>query len=322
MILAVSQVPDYAFSHSARDESRRLQLLEQRLDPLTKQRIQRLGVGNSARCLEIGGGRGSITRWLSDVVGPTGRVIATDLQVGFLSDIDASNVEVIRHDVRTDTFPPGSFDLIHTRAVLMHISPSADLLRRIVTWLAPGGWLVLEEPDFGMWIGDADPVWATSPPSTHAAFPSMADPCSARFTSSAWRMSVPTPRSTYPGRTDLAEFYRCPRPLSPFRRCKPARSASTRRRRSSTGPATMTSWRAGSSISVYGVGGPRRNDPEPAHTPFGSISSPGARRVSQTVSVSSRNASATWWRTRTSASSLQTSPMTSSGCTSTAARAW
>jgi len=173
-ILAVSEAPDYAFPHSAEDESRRLQLLEQRLDPLTKRRIERLGVGAGARCLEIGGGRGSITRWLSDVVGATGRVIATDLQLGFLTEIDASNVEVLRHDIRTDTFPPGSFDLVHTRAVLMHISPGADLLRRIVTWLAPGGWLVLEEPDFGMWIGDADPVWATSPPTTHAAFPGLA----------------------------------------------------------------------------------------------------------------------------------------------------
>jgi SAM-dependent methyltransferase len=174
MILAVSEVPDYGFPHSADAESRRLQLLEQRLDPLTKRRIQRLGVGKGARCLEIGGGRGSITRWLSEVVGPAGRVIATDLQLGFLSEIDAPNVEVIRHDIRTGTFPPGSFDLIHTRAVLMHISPGVDLLRRIVTWLAPGGWLVFEEPDFGMWIGDADPVWATSPSSTQAAFPNMA----------------------------------------------------------------------------------------------------------------------------------------------------
>jgi SAM-dependent methyltransferase len=90
-------------------------------------------------------------------------VIATDLQLGFLSEIDVPNVEILRHDIRTDTFALSSFDLIHTRAVLMHISPSVDLLRRIVTWLAPGGWLVLEEPDFGMWIGDADPVWATSP---------------------------------------------------------------------------------------------------------------------------------------------------------------
>jgi hypothetical protein len=101
-------------------------------------------------------------------------VIATDLQLGLLREIDASNVEILRHDVRTDTFPPHSFDLIHTRAILMHISPSVDLLRRIVSWLAPGGWLVLEEPDFGMWMGDADPVWASSPKSTQVAFPSMA----------------------------------------------------------------------------------------------------------------------------------------------------
>ena len=173
-ILVVGEAPDYAFPHSAQDESRRLQLLEQRLDPLTKRRIQRLGVGKGARCLEIGGGRGSITRWLSDVVGPTGRVTATDLQLGFLTEIDASNVEVLRHDIRTGTFPPGSFGLIHARAVLMHISPSVDVLRRIVTWLAPGGWLVLEEPDFGMWIGDADPVWATSPQTTQVAFPGLA----------------------------------------------------------------------------------------------------------------------------------------------------
>jgi SAM-dependent methyltransferase len=170
----VSEAPDYAFPHSAEDESRRLELLEQRLDPLTKRRIQRLGVSNGARCLEIGGGRGSITRWLSDVVGATGRVVATDLQLGFLAEIALPNVDVLRHDIRTDTFPAGGFDLIHTRAVLMHISPSVELLRRIVTWLAPGGWLVLEEPDFGLWIGDADPVWATSPETTRAAFPNMA----------------------------------------------------------------------------------------------------------------------------------------------------
>jgi len=173
-ILIVSEAPDYAFPHSAEDESCRLELLEQRLDPLTKRRIQRVGVSEGARYLEIGGGRGSITRWLSEVVGPTGRVTATDLQLGFLKEIDASNVEVLRHDIHTDTFPPRSFDLIHARAVLMHISPSVDLLRRIASWLAPGGWLVLEEPDFGMWIADADPVWATAPKTTHAAFPNMA----------------------------------------------------------------------------------------------------------------------------------------------------
>jgi hypothetical protein len=68
--LAVGEAPDYAFPHSGQDESRRLELLEQRLDPVTKRRIGSLGVSEGTRCLEIGGGRGSITRWLSGVVGP------------------------------------------------------------------------------------------------------------------------------------------------------------------------------------------------------------------------------------------------------------
>ena len=170
----MSDAPDYAFPHSGENESRRLELLEQHLDPLTKRRLESLGVAKGNRCLEIGGGRGSITQWLSSVVGPSGRVTATDLQVGFLSGIDVSNVEVLRHDVRSDTFPPGSFDLVHTRDVLMHISPSVELLQRIVTWLAPGGWLLLEEPDFGMWMADADHVWATAPQTTQAAFPNLA----------------------------------------------------------------------------------------------------------------------------------------------------
>jgi hypothetical protein len=36
-------------------------------------------------------------------------VTATDLQLGFLTSIEAPHVEVIRHDVRTDAFPPASF---------------------------------------------------------------------------------------------------------------------------------------------------------------------------------------------------------------------
>jgi SAM-dependent methyltransferase len=172
-ILPVAEPTHYAFPHSAADESRRLQLFEQRLDPLTKRRLQLLGIAPGARCLEIGGGRGSITRWLSEIVGATGHVTATDLQLGFLDAIDASNVEVTRHDLRTDTFPEMSFDLVRTRAVLMHLPDDPDLLARMASWLAPGGWLLLEEPDFGMWLGDSDPVWSLHPEAAHRTFPDM-----------------------------------------------------------------------------------------------------------------------------------------------------
>ena len=97
---------------------------------------------------------------------------ATDIQPGFLGAIDAPNVEVLRHDVRSDTFPEHSFDLVHTRAVLMHIPDDPDLLRQMVSWLRPGGWLLLEEPDFGLWPADADPLWAAHPEAWHETFPS------------------------------------------------------------------------------------------------------------------------------------------------------
>lgn len=168
----MEDTPGYAFPHSAADESRRLELFEQRLDPLTIRRLERLGIGEGARCLELGGGRGSITRWLAKRVGAGGHVTATDLQLDFLGAIEARNVEVLRHDIRSDPFPERSFDLVHTRAVLMHIPDDPNLLRRMASWLRPGGWLLLEEPDFGMWMADADTLWASHPDAWHRTFPS------------------------------------------------------------------------------------------------------------------------------------------------------
>jgi ubiquinone/menaquinone biosynthesis C-methylase UbiE len=35
------------------------------------------------RCLEVGAGRGSMAVWLAQRVGPSGHVVATDVDVGF-----------------------------------------------------------------------------------------------------------------------------------------------------------------------------------------------------------------------------------------------
>jgi SAM-dependent methyltransferase len=163
--------PDYAFPHVAADESRRLQLFEQRLDPLTIRRIERLGLTPGARCLEVGGGHGSMTRWLCEFVGSTGHVTVTDLQTDFVSALAMPNLTVLRHDLRTDDFPVGSFDFVHARAVLMHVDQRMAILNRMVSWLAPGGWILIEEPDFGMWESDLDPSWSAHPRAWHEAFP-------------------------------------------------------------------------------------------------------------------------------------------------------
>jgi SAM-dependent methyltransferase len=161
----------YAFPHAGAGERRRLELFAERLDPLTVRRINQLDLAPGARCLEVGGGRGSMARWLCEHVGPAGRVTATDLDTGFLSELSLPNLDVLRHDVTSDEFPAGSFDLVHVRAVLMHLPDRMAVLRRMVSWLAPGGWLLAEDCDFGIWLGDFDRIWAAHPSAWHEAFP-------------------------------------------------------------------------------------------------------------------------------------------------------
>jgi hypothetical protein len=49
-------------------------------------------------------------------VGSRGHATATNLEIGFLSELSLSNLQVLRHDVRTDEFPERAFELIHARA--------------------------------------------------------------------------------------------------------------------------------------------------------------------------------------------------------------
>jgi predicted O-methyltransferase YrrM len=139
---------DYIYDPSSQDERARLAALERMNDPATIAHLEHVGVRAGWRCLEIGGGGGSITRWLCAKVGPEGRVVATDLDVRFLEEIDAPNLEVRRHDVLEDELEREAFDLVHARFLLEHLPRYRDALARMVDALAAGGWIVVEDVDF------------------------------------------------------------------------------------------------------------------------------------------------------------------------------
>jgi SAM-dependent methyltransferase len=134
--------------HDRELEPHRLALLEHHADPTTAQRLQATGLGTGWRCLEVGAGRGSIARWLANQVGPSGEVLALDLDTNLLAGLDQPNIEVVCSDVLDVELPEASFDLIHTRLVLMHIPERRRAIERMVSLLAPGGWLVVEELDW------------------------------------------------------------------------------------------------------------------------------------------------------------------------------
>jgi SAM-dependent methyltransferase len=138
----------YLLDNRKEEAGDRFDALAALYDPMTIGHFDTVGAGEGWRCLEVGAGGGSIVRHLSERVGPTGRVLATDIETRFLEPLSGlENVEVARHDIAVDPLPEAEFDLIHARLVLVHVPERLDALRRLVRSLRPGGWLLVEDPD-------------------------------------------------------------------------------------------------------------------------------------------------------------------------------
>ena len=137
---------EYSLQNSWHRARRRMDCMEATYDPGTIRHLTALGVGPGMRCLEVGAGGGSISRWLADRVGPGGEVAAVDIDVRFLSDLPPP-VSVHECDVRVDPLPGDGFDLVHVRFLLAHLAERDEVLDRFVAALRPGGWLLVEECD-------------------------------------------------------------------------------------------------------------------------------------------------------------------------------
>lgn len=141
-------------------EQERLRLLGELYDPATLARMDALGLGEGWRGLEIGVGGGSTARAMAARTGPAGRLVATDINPDFLVPLEGvPGIETVVSDVRVDDFPPGSFDLIHTRFLLNHLPDPLEVMKRVAGWLAPGGWLLVEEADTATAVTASHPLW-------------------------------------------------------------------------------------------------------------------------------------------------------------------
>jgi SAM-dependent methyltransferase len=138
----------YTLDNTWEKAHRRLVLLESIYDRGTTSRLEAIGVGEGWRCLEVGAGAGSITRWLCERVGSTGRVTAVDLEPIFLEGDPRPNLEIHRRDILADGFPGDGYDLIHARALFMHLPRREELITDLARCLRPGGVMLIEEGDF------------------------------------------------------------------------------------------------------------------------------------------------------------------------------
>jgi 2-polyprenyl-3-methyl-5-hydroxy-6-metoxy-1,4-benzoquinol methylase len=129
------------------EEHRRLRMIEAAFDAFTIAHLERLGLAEGWRCLELGAGAGSIAAWMAERAGAP-NVVATELRPEFVTRAEELGVRVLRHDVTVDQPPGEGFDVIHARAVLEHVTSRDQVIGRLADWLAPGGWLLVEDLTF------------------------------------------------------------------------------------------------------------------------------------------------------------------------------
>jgi SAM-dependent methyltransferase len=143
----VSDLGRYLLDNQQAEAGKRFDALATLFNPSTFRHIEGLGHAVGWNVWEVGAGGPSVAAWLAQRVGPTGRVVASDIDTSWLDKVEDRRYEVLRHDVATDAPPGAAFDLVHARLVLVHVPDRDRAIANMAAALRPGGWLILEEAD-------------------------------------------------------------------------------------------------------------------------------------------------------------------------------
>ncbi|MFD9004327.1 methyltransferase [Streptomyces sp. NPDC059582] len=143
----MTRTDGYLLDNQQTEAAERFDAFADLFDPTTFRHLERLGVGPGWRCWEVGAGGTSVVSWLAKKVGPTGKVVATDIDTSRLAKVARPPVEVRVHDVGTQEPPVEGFDLVHARLVLVHVPDRERALQSMIKALRSGGRLLLEDAD-------------------------------------------------------------------------------------------------------------------------------------------------------------------------------
>ena len=140
----------YLLADGQEQAGTRLAALAALFDPGTFRHLDELGVGPGWHCWEVGAGGRTVADRLAQRVGPTGTVVATDIDTSRLAGPAPAHLRVLRHDVGREDPPATGLDLVHARLVLTHVTRRDAALRSMVAALRPGGLLLVEDADPGL----------------------------------------------------------------------------------------------------------------------------------------------------------------------------
>jgi len=161
-VLATGEAADY-----------RLRLLHGLYGRGTRRLLIGAGLRRGMRVADLGCGVGMVTALLAELVGPEGHVVGIDASAAQLDqargglNAGGSNTSFVEASATDTGLPPGSFDLVYCRFLLLHLAEPERALREMRALLRPGGILVCEDGDLT--------TSGSEPPSAFGAFADLWD---------------------------------------------------------------------------------------------------------------------------------------------------
>jgi SAM-dependent methyltransferase len=141
-VLATGQAADY-----------RLRLLHSLYEAGTRRLLAAAGIRRGMRVADLGCGVGMVTALLAELVAPRGHVVGIDASAAQLAQArqrlrpGGPNLRFVEASATDTGLPPGSFDLVYCRFLLIHLPEPRSALGEMHALLRPGGILVCEDGD-------------------------------------------------------------------------------------------------------------------------------------------------------------------------------
>lgn len=135
------------------EETQRLQMQAQLLNPSTRRLFEQAGIMAGMKVLDVGSGAGDVALLVADMIGPRGTVVGVEMNPTILDTAQArvyeaglSNVTFLVGDIESMQLD-SEFDAIVGRVVLMYLRSPASTLHKLANHLCPGGIVAFQEMD-------------------------------------------------------------------------------------------------------------------------------------------------------------------------------
>jgi len=133
---------------SSQGESARLQRQAGELAADSAALLDRVGLRPGQSAIDLGCGPRGVLDLLAGRVAPAGRVVGLDsdpahaaMAAWFVAERGLGGVEVVTADARSTGLPPGSFDLVHARTLLVNLSEPGEVAAEMMRLARrAGGW--------------------------------------------------------------------------------------------------------------------------------------------------------------------------------------